>query len=388
MTDTELIADVIAEEVHDATAALVTKNAALEARLSSAEATIARQTELLDIAQRTIFRLDALHLHERLEAVEQRAAAPGPPGEKGERGDPGDIGVAGRDGVDGKDGRDGKDARDVSNCYLTPEGELVLAFSDGTEKGVGTVIGPAGKDGIAGPVGPAGEKGLDGLRGEKGDSGAIGPQGERGLEGATGPVGPQGEKGSDGLRGEKGDPGDIGPRGDAGADGQKGDPGERGLQGEPGRDGRDGQPGVAGPAGEKGLDGKDGLHGKDGRDGVDGLGFDDFSVEYDPVEDPATFSLKFTKGDREKTFGPFRVPRITYRNVFEAGKEYSEGDAVTYAGSLWIARAVTKATPGAGATPWQLAVKKGADGREGKPGTAGKEGPKGPKGDPGGLLRS
>jgi hypothetical protein len=125
-----------------------------------------------------------------------------------------------------------------------------------------------------------------------------------------------------------------------------------------------------------------------GKDGVDGLGFDDFSVEHDPVEDPATFSLKFTKGDREKTFGPFRVPRITYRNVFEAGKEYSEGDAVTYAGSLWIARAVTRATPGAGATPWQLAVKKGADGREGKPGTPGKDGPKGPKGDPGGLLRS
>jgi hypothetical protein len=54
-------------------------------------------------------------------------------------------------------------------------------------------------------------------------------------------------------------------------------------------------------------------------------------------------------------------PEIHYRGVWAEG-EYCEGDFVTHAGSCWHCNERTKSKPGDGAA-WQLAVKRGADGK-------------------------
>jgi len=68
---------------------------------------------------------------------------------------------------------------------------------------------------------------------------------------------------------------------------------------------------------------------------------------------------------------------MIYRNVYREGRTYSVGDAVTWAGSLWHCMAETDAKPGEGNTSWQLAVKRGANGRDGKNGERGMMGPEG-----------
>lgn len=145
----------------------------------------------------------------------------------------------------------------------------------------------------------------------------------------------------------------------AGEKGERGDPGERGLegpQGPAGRDGRDGQPGRDG---EKGADGRDGADGKDGRDGIDGLGFDDLEIEHDGER---TVTLSFVQGERRKDF-VLKMPVMLDRGVFKDGSNYERGDAVTWAGSIWIAQKDTGAKPGEGGD-WRLAVKKGRDGKD------------------------
>ncbi len=219
--------------------------------------------------------------------------------------------------------------------------------------------------GPAGPPGPAGERGEKGEAGERGADGEAGPQGVTGEKGEAGPAGERGITGEKGLDGEAGPRGEAGERGPAGEAGAAGITGEKGLDGAPGRDGRDGMPGVQG---EKGIDG---LHGKDGRDGIDGLGFDDLDVIYDGER---TFTFKFVQGDREKAF-TFKAPFPIYRGTLQHGKAYDRGDCVTYAGSMWTALSETKnALPGTDAATglWQLATKKGTDG---------KVGPQGPRGE-------
>ncbi|MGE3508426.1 MAG: carbohydrate-binding protein [Vicinamibacterales bacterium] len=50
----------------------------------------------------------------------------------------------------------------------------------------------------------------------------------------------------------------------------------------------------------------------------------------------------------------------TYRGVWQEGKTYAEGDAVTCNGSMWHCSASTSERPGDGATSWLLCVKRGA----------------------------
>lgn len=58
------------------------------------------------------------------------------------------------------------------------------------------------------------------------------------------------------------------------------------------------------------------------------------------------------------------APRIHYRGVWEAGSHYAEGATVTHKGGLWIAlENDPPAEPGDGVSGWQLAVKRGRDGR-------------------------
>lgn len=204
----------------------------------------------------------------------------------------------------------------------------------------------------------------DGAPGRDGQDGAPGPAGP---EGAVGAPGPQGEPGPPGPQGPAGPKGEIGPAGPAGAQGPRG---EKGL------DGRDGQSGLPG------RDGKDGAPGLDGKDGADGLGFDDLRVEYDGQR---TMSLVLERGERVKRFD-LRLPIVLDRGVFETGKAYEPGDAVTWAGSLFIAQAPTSAKPGeAGeaSRAWRLAVKRGGEGKRGADGPQGPPGPRGEQGPPG-----
>jgi len=195
-----------------------------------------------------------------------------------------------------------------------------------------------------------------------------------------------GPPGKDGRDGKDGEPGRDG------ANGRDGKDGERGLQGLPGADGRDGVDGKDGRDGLNGKDGagvadllidrdsnlvatftdgrvktlgvvvgRDGVDGKDGAPGRDGMGPEDIAV--DLMEDGRTIRLAFAKGDTEYAFNvPF--PVVLDRGVFKEGSAYQRGDAVTWAGSLWIAQKDTDSKPDGRESGWRLAVKRGRDGKD------------------------
>ena len=59
-----------------------------------------------------------------------------------------------------------------------------------------------------------------------------------------------------------------------------------------------------------------------------------------------------------------RPPGVQYRGVWSDSQLYALDQAVTHAGSLWIARSASIGQrPGVNLTAWQLAVKKGSDGK-------------------------
>jgi hypothetical protein len=122
--------------------------------------------------------------------------------------------------------------------------------------------------------------------------------------------------------------------------------------------------------------GRDGVNGQKGDPGRDGFGFDDLSAEFDGER---TLTLAFVRGEDRKAF-PVELPHTIYRGVFADGTVYQRGDAVTWGGSIFIAKETTADKPGT-SPAWTLAVKRGRDGREGKSGPAGERGPKGDKGD-------
>lgn len=161
-----------------------------------------------------------------------------------------------------------------------------------------------------------------------------------------------------------------------------------GKDGAEGPEGPEGKPGAAGEKGEAGADGvgladalidSDGnlvltmtdgrtkslgkVHGKDGEAGRDGesLTLDDFDVS---MIDERSIEIAFTKGDFTHSF-EIEFPVAIYRGVHRDGQTYAKGDMVTWAGSLWHANEATADKPG-GDSPWQLAAKKGRDGRDAK----------------------
>ncbi len=266
--------------------------------------------------------------------------------------------------------------------------------------------GPAGRDGVDGAPGPAGERGEAGAVGQDGAAGAAG---ERGADGAPGP---QGERGADGAPGDKGDPGPAGPQGDPGPAGEVGPAGPAGAAGARGEDGAAGAPGQKGADGTPGRDGvglagavidRDGAlvvtltdgstkslglvvgtkgdPGRDGTNGRDGVGHDDVDER---VEDGGRVLVREYKlaGQVVKTFRHTLATTI-YRGVFRDGKSYEAGDAVTWAGHMWVATASTDLKPGAGedaAKAWTMAVRRGDQGKTGNIGPAGPQGPRGGQG--------
>lgn len=150
---------------------------------------------------------------------------------------------------------------------------------------------------------------------------------------------------------------------------------------------KDGRDGVDGKDGRNGLDAvtpilKDGVllftmsdgslkevgpvcgrDGQDGSDGKDGVGFDDLTAEYDGER---TITLKMQRGEKVKEFS-FDMPVVLDRGVYKEGQGYQKGDAVTWAGSVWIAQKDTDQKPDSG-DGWRLSVKRGRDGKPGKDG--------------------
>lgn len=223
----------------------------------------------------------------------------------------------------------------------------------------------------------------------------------RALETRSAIPGPPGEKGAPGEPGTPGEPGERGERG------------EQGIPGQPGENGVAGLPGAAGIGIQELLIDQDGILiatmtdgtarscgrvvGRDGRsvdmdeveaaiaekvaaipppkDGADGLGWADMTEEL--AEDGRTIITRYQRGDQVKEYR-HTLDVVLDRGIWREG-EYQRGDGVTWAGSYWIAQALTTDKPDGG-KGWRLAVKRGRDGKNGRDGD---RGPIGPKGEPG-----
>ncbi|MFH5773587.1 hypothetical protein ACHFJ0_04995 [Paracoccus sp. NGMCC 1.201697] len=109
--------------------------------------------------------------------------------------------------------------------------------------------------------------------------------------------------------------------------------------------------------GKDGTDGRDGNPGRDGTDGTDGKSFEEFTVIVDG-ERPV---LRF---QRDGVTKDVPIPGIVYRGVWGDGGHVA-GDAVSFGGNVWIAKRATAEKPAEGGD-WQLAVRKGRDGKDGE----------------------
>jgi len=213
---------------------------------------------------------------------------------------------------------------------------------------------------------------------------------------------------TDGQLGTKGEKGDTGDRGEQGIKGEKGDAGERGeagIKGEKGEAGLQGERGEKGEAGANGKDGENGADGRDGRDGRDAVqidilggidpeksyprdtyvshdgglwksaqntvgmkgwecivdGIKDVQIEFDGNR---SFKMKVLKTSGQELTKEFKVPALIYKEIYRDGAVYEKGDAVTYAGSVFIALEDTEEKPATGSKAWRLAVKAGRNGKD------------------------
>lgn len=146
--------------------------------------------------------------------------------------------------------------------------------------------------------------------------------------------------------------------GPPGQDGKNGEPGKDGKDGLPGEKGERGEPGPAGPAGLPGERGADGLNGRDGAPGPQGERGTDGIASVEDIERRVAAAV-------EARFAEIQIRTFAdiYRDIFREGENYRRGEIVTWGGSLWLAKAATRARPGTN-EEWKLVVKKGADGRK------------------------
>lgn len=126
---------------------------------------------------------------------------------------------------------------------------------------------------------------------------------------------------------------------------------------------------VVGRDGTNGERGEKGEPGKDGKDGFDGLGVKDFTVSWDGDK---CLVLEWTNDTKsEKIF--VEIPLMLYRGTWKEGV-FKRGDTTTREGSLWVALRETDKMPGTVDSGWQLAVKRGREGKPGRDGADGKAG--------------
>ncbi len=244
----------------------------------------------------------------------------------------------GRDGVDGKDGRDGDDGKSITADDVAPMvAELVAA---------GFAAAPVAKDGAPG------RDGKDGIDGRSVSIDDVTPLIKDAVAAsfAVMPVPKDGAPGRDGIDGR------------AGVDGKDGVSGKDGV-------------GLAGAlidrAGELNLTLTDGtvvklgvVAGRDGdcgKDGADGLGFDDIEI----IDDGMSFTFRLQRGDHVKEW-ELSKPSLAdmYKGIWREGP-FKRGSVVTWAGSLWLAKADTEAKPETN-EDWVLVTKRGRDGRDGE----------------------
>jgi len=242
-------------------------------------------------------------------------------------------------------------------------------------------VGPAGTQGVAGPTGIQGPAGAQGLTGTNGAAGEAGPQGLPGFAGSAGAQGLTGATGATGLQGATGAQGVAGPAGAAGANGTNGANGTPGLVwegvwssatsyavddavsyggasylsvtagnvgqrpdlypanwavlaqvGAVGATGATGAAGTAGAAGPQGATGASGAKGATGAAGAVGMNF---------------------------------------RGVWSAAAEYAVNDAVTFAGSTYLAQvAGSNAEPDLYPSDWVVLAQMGGIGATGAQGAA------------------
>lgn len=171
-------------------------------------------------------------------------------------------------------------------------------------------------------------------------------------------------------------------------------------QPEKGEKGEAGEPGAPGKDGADGLNGKDGAPGRDAptadeiallferrfsdqlismeqrftdavqkaiqaipkpKDGRDAMELEDFDLTLGDDGRTVTMSLKRGETVIQKAIV---LPTIQYQGVYEPEGKYLKGDAVTFGGSLWLVlKDAPLGTPG-DSNDYQLAVKKGRDGKD------------------------
>ena len=234
------------------------------------------------------------------------------------------TGENGKDGVDGADGEDGTDGISITEAIINENNELVLTFSNNTQKNLGVVVGADGEDGKNGTDGANGQDGEDGKTPYiKNGNWWIGDT-DTGVkaEGKDGANGQDGQNGQDGANGDtpyiKNGNWWIGES-DTGVKAE----GVDGTNGTNGSDGKDGI-GVSGAeidvndhliiklsnntsidvgvvVGADGEDGANGTNGTDGKDGKDGVGIKNVTVSAEGIltvtlDNDTTITLGNIKG--------------------------------------------------------------------------------------------
>lgn len=321
MKDSELaalvgaLAPVLREFVAAAVAPLSTRLDALETRAVFDPAAVDElRTDIQTIDGRVDGVIDAASkkLDELVEsAVSMKVAMLPPPkdGRDGVDGKDGAPGAPGADGKDGQNGRDGKDADPEAVKAMVAEAMAALPPPKDGKDGRDGVDGKNGQDGASGQDGAPGEKGAPGERGEKGEPGRAGEDGRDGLEGKQGPPGKDGASLVDIIKDHEGS--------------------------------------IVFTLSDGGTRKFIPVDGRDGRDGRDA--------------DPEFLRAAVRDEVKRQVSAPLAD---AYKGVWREGA-YKKGDAVTSAGSLFIAMDDTETRPGTDES-WKLAVKKGRDGKDGE----------------------
>jgi hypothetical protein len=238
------------------------------------------------------------------------------------------------------------------------------------------------------------------------------------IEFQEGPEGKQGPPGEPGLPGEDGKDADADAIIEAVTKSIVVPDAVPGADGKDGRDGRDGKDAdeaaiieavskaIVIPEPIPGLDGKDGRDGQDGRDAIDleilpgideqkqyprgsyathrgGLwrayerthGMRGWECIVDGVDEVKAeqvsergFEFTLHKSSGSVIAKSCTIPAMIYKEIYSDKTQYEKGDAVTYAGSLWVATSDSPTSaPGTGSaedTGWRLAVKSGRNGKD------------------------
>ena len=105
----------------------------------------------------------------------------------------------------------------------------------------------------------------------------------------------------------------------------------------------------------------------DGADGWECITAGVSAIDVTQADDLRTFVVSTTLTGGAKTEKSFSVPVVIERGTFDRERTYERGDAVTWAGSFWIAQkdGLIGVEPRGIETGWRLSVKQGRPGKDG-----------------------